>query len=92
MPSTAAKPSIVVGTSGSVWPAAGLASRARERGVETILVNLDALDDLDFDHVRLGPASLVLPDLVAEILDGETDVVADATAQFVDHPDADVGL
>lgn len=61
---------IVVGTSGSVWPAAGLAARARARGVATTLVNLEAYDDLlDFDDVRIGLASIVVPGLVAEILD-----------------------
>ncbi len=63
---------IVVGTSATVWPAAGFAARARARGVETILVNLDAHDDLfDFGDVRLGPASILVPDLVAEILGGD---------------------
>jgi len=63
---------IVIGTSGTVWPAAGLAGLAREYGARTTLVNLDAYDDLDdFDDVRLGPATVVVPELVRELL--ETD-------------------
>lgn len=60
---------IVIGTSGTVWPAAGLAALARVCGARTTLVNLDAYaDDEDFDEVRLGRASEAVPALVAEIL------------------------
>lgn len=57
---------LVVGTSGHVYPAAGLAAAARRVGAWTVLVNLEPPLNLhDFDEVHLGPAGLVLPDLVA---------------------------
>ncbi|GAA3898071.1 Sir2 family NAD-dependent protein deacetylase [Microbacterium invictum] len=63
---------VVIGTSGTVWPAAGLARLARERGARTMLVNLDAYDDhADFDEVRLGHATVAVPQLVRELLDAD---------------------
>ena len=56
---------LVVGTSGHVYPAAGIAIQARRSGATTVLVNLDApLNVDDFDEVHLGPAGAVLPPLV----------------------------
>jgi len=56
---------LVVGTSGHVHPAAGIAQQARRSGATTALVNLDApLNVDDFDEVHLGPAGSVLPMLV----------------------------
>lgn len=65
---------IVVGTSGSVWPAAGLIERARSIGVETILANAEPWGNpTDFDEVLLGPASQTVPALVTQILKNDFD-------------------
>ncbi len=56
---------LVVGTSGHVHPAAGIAAAARTVGARTVLVNLEAPVNLhDFDEVHLGPAGGTLPGLV----------------------------
>ncbi|MGV9195182.1 NAD-dependent deacylase [Microbacterium sp. MC2] len=69
---TACESLVVIGTSGTVWPAAGLAALARECGARTTLVNLEPYpDDADFDEVRLGPAGQVVPALVRELLAAE---------------------
>ncbi|HSW05583.1 SIR2 family NAD-dependent protein deacylase [Aquabacterium sp.] len=52
---------LVVGTSGVVWPAAGLAAQARRAGAFVIIVNPDA-SDID------GDAQLHLPDTAARLL------------------------
>ena len=56
---------LVVGTSGEVWPAAGLAGTARQAGAQVVVVNPDvtALDDQA--HARLrGPSAQLLPRLL----------------------------
>lgn len=69
---------LVIGTSGSVWPAAGLVDRARSHGAETVLANVDAPDAPErFDEVILGLASEVVPALVRRILDLDYDPDAD---------------
>ena len=61
---------VVVGTSGHVHPAAGIASAARWAGARTVLVNLEAPVNVDdFDEVHLAPAGQVLPDLVERWLE-----------------------
>ena len=56
---------IVVGSSGHVYPAAGLASAARSVGAKTILVNYEMpVNGYDFDEVHLGKAGEILPGLV----------------------------
>lgn len=56
---------LVVGTSGHVHPAAGIAAAARSVGATTALVNLDPPVNVnDFDEVHLGPAGDLLPDLI----------------------------
>ena len=61
---------LVVGTSGHVHPAAGIASSARRAGARTVLVNLEApLNVEDFDEVHLAPEGQVLPDLVERWLE-----------------------
>lgn len=58
---------VVIGTSGVVYPAAGLAALARARGARTVLLNLEAQDGgFGYDGVRLGPASEVVPAWVDE--------------------------
>ena len=53
---------LVVGTSGAVWPAAGLAARARQRGAQVIIVN-PAPSEIDEQahQVLRGTAATVLP-------------------------------
>lgn len=56
---------LAVGTSGLVFPAAGLVARARALGAETWLVNAEpAGNQGDFQHFVQGPSGRVLPELV----------------------------
>ena len=56
---------VVIGTSGNVYPAAGLAALARAHGATTVLLNLEDQQSLfGYDEVRLGPASVVVPSWV----------------------------
>lgn len=58
---------LVVGSSGNVYPAAGLAQEAAACGARTILVNLEAPQNLgSFDEVHIGNATEILPALVDE--------------------------
>jgi NAD-dependent deacetylase len=55
---------LVVGTSGSVYPAAGLALVGRQRGIRTVYVGPEEPSNSDvFDEVILGTATEVLPNL-----------------------------
>jgi NAD-dependent deacetylase len=57
---------LVVGTSGVVWPAAGLAGLARRHGAFVAIVNPEATDlDDDADAVLQGTAGTLLPLLLA---------------------------
>jgi NAD-dependent deacetylase len=57
---------LVVGTSGAVWPAAGLASQARRAGAFVAIVNPHASEiDGDANAVIRGTAATVLPALLA---------------------------
>jgi NAD-dependent protein deacetylase/lipoamidase len=59
---------LVVGTSGAVWPAAGLAGRARAGGAQVAIVNPDPSEiDDEAHHLLRGTAAGVLPVLLAEI-------------------------
>jgi NAD-dependent deacetylase len=56
---------LVVGTSGSVYPAAGLVQLANRRGIRTTYVGPEAPLNADaFDEIVLGPATEVLPPLL----------------------------
>jgi NAD-dependent deacetylase len=56
---------LVVGTSGSVYPAAGLVHIARQRGIRTIYIGPEEPLNLSaFDEVVLGTATEVLPNLL----------------------------
>lgn len=58
---------LVVGTSGAVWPAAGLAGRARERGAKVVSVNPAASEiDAVAHRVLRGTAAVILPMLLVE--------------------------
>jgi NAD-dependent deacetylase len=55
---------LAVGTSGQVYPAAGIVQIARHIGGETWLVNADAADNASsFDHFVKGPSGVILPGL-----------------------------
>ncbi len=59
---TAATVVLVVGTSGSVYPAAGFVYAARERGIRTVYLGPEPPDNADaFDEIVLGTASEALP-------------------------------
>lgn len=62
---------LVVGTSGAVWPAAGLVGQARQRGAKVIIVN-PAPSEIDEEaHLLLrGTAAQVLPRLLDEAAPG----------------------
>ena len=58
------------GTSGTVYPAAGLAGLARAGGARCVELNLEASDTPGvFDEVRHGPASKVVPAWVDALLE-----------------------
>jgi NAD-dependent deacetylase len=57
---------LVVGTSGSVYPAAGFAQIANQRGARTVYVGPEEpLNAKAFDEIVLGPATEVLPQLLS---------------------------
>lgn len=56
---------LVIGTSGAVWPAAGLAHAARRAGARVIVVNPHASELDEVAHLRLpGTAATLLPALL----------------------------
>lgn len=58
---------LVVGTSGAVWPAAGLAGRARTRGAFVAIVNPNESEiDAEADVVLRGTAATLLPRLLLD--------------------------
>ncbi|HEV8689649.1 MAG TPA: NAD-dependent protein deacylase [Ideonella sp.] len=60
---------LVVGTSGAVWPAAGLAARARHAGAWVAIVNPEASEiDDDAQQLVRGTAAGVLPLLFGEAI------------------------
>ncbi len=60
---------VSVGTSGAVYPAAGYVQTARHYGARTIELNLDpSAGSFYFEETRLGPASLLVPELVQQLL------------------------
>lgn len=56
---------LVVGTSGAVWPAAGLVARARRAGAHVVILNPEAsaVDD-EADRCLRGTAAVLLPALL----------------------------
>jgi NAD-dependent deacetylase len=57
---------VAIGTSGLVYPAAGLVEVARRVGGTSWLVNLEPpANATAFDHVAIGPAAKLLPELLA---------------------------
>jgi NAD-dependent deacetylase len=62
---------VAVGTSGSVYPAAGFVDTARLHGIRTCEINLKPSDNAGIFHERrYGPASEAVPTWVEEILRG----------------------
>ncbi|MCP2637744.1 NAD-dependent deacylase [Microbacterium sp. HD4P20] len=58
---------VSIGTSGSVYPAAGYAALAAAFGARTVELNLEPSDAVvPFDEVRVGPASRHVPEWVEE--------------------------
>ena len=61
---------VSIGTSGSVYPAAGFVSEARAMGVAATELNLEPSENAhQFSNSRYGPATNVVPDWVDEMLD-----------------------
>jgi len=60
---------VSIGTSGAVYPAAGFVQHARECGARTLELNLErSQGSAWFDETRLGPASALVPQWVAQML------------------------
>lgn len=60
---------VAIGTSGTVYPAAGYVSEARALGIPTLELNLEPSETAAiFDDARFGPASEIVPAWVAEVL------------------------
>lgn len=59
---------VSIGTSGTVYPAAGFGQMARQLGIRTLELNLEA-SNAPFDEVRVGPASDIVPAWVDEVLE-----------------------
>jgi NAD-dependent deacetylase len=62
---------VSIGTSGNVYPAAGFVQTARYCGARTLEMNLEpSLGSIFFEESRTGPASLLVPEWVDEMLAG----------------------
>jgi NAD-dependent deacetylase len=60
---------VSIGTSGAVYPAAGFVQEARAAGARTLELNLEPSEGSRMFHeTRLGPASMVVPAWVEEVL------------------------
>jgi NAD-dependent deacetylase len=60
---------VSIGTSGAVYPAAGFVQTARYCGARTLEMNLEAsLGSTYFEEARIGPASLLVPAFVNDLL------------------------
>lgn len=63
---------VAIGTSGSVYPAAGFAGEARAVGVETMELNLEPSQNAHvFSASRYGPATSIVPAWVRETLNAQ---------------------
>ena len=62
---------VSIGTSGAVYPAAGFVQTARYGGADTLELNLErSAGSAYFGETRLGPASVLVPAWVDEVLLG----------------------
>ena len=60
---------VAIGTSGSVYPAAGFVAEAKAGGIRTCEINLEPSDNaLLFDDARYGPAGETVPAWVEAVL------------------------
>jgi NAD-dependent deacetylase len=60
---------VSIGTSGAVYPAAGFVQTARYAGARTLELNLEpSLGSVYFDESRTGPAGVLVPEWVDEVL------------------------
>ncbi len=60
---------VAIGTSGTVYPAAGFVAEAREVGAQTLEINLEPSPTNGlFDHARIGPATKIVPEWVQDVL------------------------
>lgn len=60
---------ISIGTSGTVYPAAGFVAEARAAGAHTVELNLEPSEGRSlFSDARYGPATSIVPDFVSELL------------------------
>ncbi len=60
---------VSIGTSGAVYPAAGFVQEARAAGARTLELNLEPSEGSRLFHEsRLGPASVLVPEWVDEVL------------------------
>lgn len=60
---------VAIGTSGNVYPAAAFVQDASRAGADTLELNLEPSAGVsDFAEVRLGKASQIVPDWVAQVL------------------------
>ncbi|WP_285713796.1 NAD-dependent deacylase [Erythrobacter oryzae] len=60
---------VSIGTSGAVYPAAGFVQEARAAGARCLELNLERSEGSRFFHeTRLGPASVLVPEWVEEVL------------------------
>ncbi len=60
---------VSIGTSGSVYPAAGFVTEAREHGIRTCEINLEPSENArQFDETYYGPASETVPRWVQTML------------------------
>jgi NAD-dependent deacetylase len=68
---TASDVFLAVGTSGNVYPAAGMVLDVRFHGGLAVEVNLEPAENTSlFHHHLIGPAGTVLPELVDRVLEG----------------------
>ncbi|MFN4020268.1 MAG: NAD-dependent deacylase [Erythrobacter sp.] len=62
---------VSIGTSGAVYPAAGFVQEARGAGAHTLELNLEPSEgSRHFHETRHGPASVMVPEWVEEVLGG----------------------
>ena len=60
---------VSIGTSGSVYPAAGFVGLAREAGADCLELNLEPSENASlFSNSRYGPATEIVPAWVRDIL------------------------
>ena len=58
---------VAIGTSGTVYPAAGFVEMARSLGIETLELNLEPSGGR-FDDGRYGPATQIVPEWVSSVV------------------------